>query len=276
MNGFTGSQVRGFAGSREVRTFDEGSGSPIVVVQPLQGRWEWTRPLLKRLARHNRVISYSLCGDIGSGRKADGGFDDYVAQLSDVMDGAGVRQAALVGISFGGTVAVRFAAQHPERVTRLVIASSPGPGWRANTVQARYVARPWLSMPAFAVGALGRVMPELAAAISTWTGRAAFIVKYGGIVVRYPMLPHLMAHRVRQMEEVDLAIDCRRVTAPTLVITGERALDQVVSIDSTKGYVDRISGARYVVMQRTGHLGVLMQPEQFAAVVSEFVNASHS
>ena len=50
-----------------------------MVVQPLQGRWEWTRPLLRQLARHNRVISYSLCGDIGSGRKTDGGFDDYVS-----------------------------------------------------------------------------------------------------------------------------------------------------------------------------------------------------
>jgi len=247
-----------------------------VVVQPLQGRWEWTRPLLTRLARHNRVISYSLCGDIGSGRKTDGGFDDYVAQLREVMDGARVRQAALFGISFGGTVATRFAAEFPERVTSLVIASSPGPGWKANAVQAGYVARPWRSMPAFALGALGRVLPEMTAAIDGWTARTAFVLKYGAIILRYPMLPHLMARRVRQMEQLDLLADCGRVHVPTLVMTGDRELDQVVPVDSTRGYVERIKGARYVLMDRTGHLGVLTRPQRVADVVSEFVNASHS
>ena len=255
--------------------FDEGSGSPIVVVQPLQGRWEWTRSLLGTLARTNRVISYSLCGDLGSGRRESGGFTDYVAQLREVMDSTGVQQTALFGISFGGTVAAHFAAEFPERVTSLVIASSPGPGWKANAVQAGYVARPWLSMPAFALGALGRVMPEMNAAIDGWTARAAFVLKYGAIVLRYPMLPHLMARRVRHMEALDLAAECGRIHCPTLVITGERELDHVVPIESTKRYVECINGARYLLMKNTGHLGVLTRPQAFANVVSEFVNASH-
>jgi 3-oxoadipate enol-lactonase len=222
------------------------------------------------------VISYSLSGDIGSGRKAGDGFEDYVTQLRDVMNRAGVAQAALFGISFGGTVAARFAAEFPERVTHLVIASSPGPGWRANEVQAGYVARPWLSMPAFAFGALSRVLPEMNAAIDGWIPRAMFVLTYGAIVLRYPMLPHLMARRVRQMEQLDLAADCRRIQAPTLVVTGTGGLDRVVPVESTKGYAERINGARHLVMERTGHLGVLTRPKEFANVVSEFVNASHS
>jgi pimeloyl-ACP methyl ester carboxylesterase len=256
--------------------FDEGSGPPIVVVQPLQGRWEWTRPLLRGQARTNRVISYSLCGDLGSRRKADGGFDDYIAQLRDVMDAAGVRETALFGISFGGTVATHFAAEFPDRVTSLVIASSPGPGWKANAVQAGYVTRPWLSMPAFALGALTRVMPEMNAAIESWTARATFVLKYGAIVLRYPMLPHLMARRVRHMEGLDLAADCRQIHCPTLVLTGDNELDHVVPVESTKRYVGCINGARYLLMENTGHLGVLTRPQRFADVVSEFVNASHS
>ena len=247
-----------------------------MVVQPLQGRWEWTRPLLRELARRNRVISYSLCGDIGSGRKTDGGFEDYVAQLADVMDRAGVRQAALFGISFGGTVAAHFAAEFPGRVTSLVIASSPGPGWKANAVQAGYVARPWLSMPAFVLGALSRVMPEMTAAIDGWTARTAFLLKYGAIALRYPMLPHLMARRVRQMEQLDLVADCRRIQAPTLVMTGDRELDHVVPVESTRRYAECINGARYVLMEKTGHLGVLTRPRQFAEVAVEFINASRS
>ena len=49
-------------------SFDRGSGPPVVVVPGLQGRWEWVRPALDDSRRRCRAISYSLCGDIGSGR----------------------------------------------------------------------------------------------------------------------------------------------------------------------------------------------------------------
>jgi pimeloyl-ACP methyl ester carboxylesterase len=75
---------------------------------------------------------------------------------------------------------------------------------------------------------------------------------------------------------LELEKDCARITAPTLVITGDPALEHVVPVESTRRYVDLIRGARCVMMERTGHLGVLTQPQRFAALVSEFVNASHS
>ena len=89
------------------------------------------------------------------------------------------------------------------------------------------------------------------------------------------MLPPLMARRVRQMEMLDLGADSARVDAPTLVITGERQLDRVVPVESTMGYIGKIRGARHALLERTGHLGVLMQPQRFAALVSEFVDANN-
>ena len=47
--------------------FDRGSGPPLIVVPGVQGRWEWMQPALIALSRSCRTISYSLCGDIGSG-----------------------------------------------------------------------------------------------------------------------------------------------------------------------------------------------------------------
>src|SRR4051812_19066338 len=131
--------------------FDKGSGPAVVIVQPLQGRWQWMRPFLEALARQCRVITYTLAGDFGSDRGVDPrqGFDVYVRQLEDVIARAGVERAAVCGISFGGTVAVRYAARHPERVTRLIVASSPGPEWHITPDQARYVSRPLLMLPLF-------------------------------------------------------------------------------------------------------------------------------
>src|SRR6516162_5801911 len=113
--------------------FDRGAGPPVIVVQALHGRWQWMRLFLDSLSKRCRVITYTLCGDFGAELCSDGaqGFDQYVRQLENVIDHARLERFALCGISFGGTVAVRYAARNPGRVTHLVIQSAPGPGWRA-------------------------------------------------------------------------------------------------------------------------------------------------
>lgn len=258
--------------------FDKGSGTPVVVVQALQGRWEWTAPLVEELARTARTITYSLCGELGTDRPAaeHAGIGDYVAQLRDVMDRAGLKSAALCGISFGGVIAAHFAARYPERVTKLVLVSSPGPGWRASAVQAGYVAKPWMSLPAFAAGAVRRTTPEILSALDTWGARLAFALRCAAVSIRYPSLPNRMAERVRLIEGLNLEEDCARIAAPTLVVTGEPRLDHVVPVESTRRYAELIPNARYVMVQKTGHQGVLTQPRRFAALVSEFIHGNHS
>jgi pimeloyl-ACP methyl ester carboxylesterase len=258
--------------------FDQGHGHPIVIVQPLQGRWQWMRRFLDALSTQYRVITYTLCGDFGADRRLepDKGFDQYVRQLEDVIEHAGLERAALCGISFGGTVAVRYAARHPSRVSHLIIASSPGPGWRPSREQALYVSRPLLTLPIFLWTAFRRLSAELAAAFPRLSERLAFVVRATATALRYPALPQLMAKRVRLMQTVDLAGDAARVTSPTLVVTGEPSLDHVVPAESTKAYLSLIRNSRYEIMEHTGHSGSLMQPERLARIVGSFVNASHS
>jgi pimeloyl-ACP methyl ester carboxylesterase len=258
--------------------FDKGQGPTVVVVQPLQGRWQWTRRFLDALSRQCRVITYTLRGDFGSAGRVDPsqGFDQYVRELEDVIDAAGVGRVALCGISFGGTVAVRYAALHPDRVTHLVIASSPGPGWRVNPEQATYISRPVLTLPLFLWNALRRIRAELLAAFPRRADRFAFIARATATALRYPALPPLMAQRVRLMQTVDLAADAVRITAPTLVVTGDPALDHVVPVDSTRQYLSHIRDSRYEMMDNTGHSGSLTQPERLARTVGTFVNAASS
>ena len=66
--------------------------------------------------------------------------------------------------------------------------------------------------------------------------------------------------------------DCARIKAPTLIVTGERALDRVVPVDGTSSYTALIPGARHVVMERTGHPGTITRPAEFAAMVRAFVD----
>ena len=260
------------------RVFDKGSGPAVVIVPPLQGRWQWMRRFVDALAERCRVITYSLYGDFGSGRPLarSQGFDVYVRQLHDVIDGAGLDRAALCGISFGGAVAVRYASLYPERVTHLVLASTPGPQWHATAEQASYVARPLLTLPVFLWNASRRLLLELQHTFPTASQRTVFVCRATVAALRYPALPHLMARRVHLMQSLDLATDCARVSAPTLIITGDPSLDHVVPVASTREYLSHIQNSRYEVLERTGHSGSLTQPQRLAAIVSNFIHGHHS
>jgi 3-oxoadipate enol-lactonase len=74
---------------------------------------------------------------------------------------------------------------------------------------------------------------------------------------------------------MDFESDCRRISVPTLVVTGEEGLDRVVPVQSTRVYASLIPGAEYRKMPRTGHMGLLTQPSAFAELVSGFAHAHH-
>lgn len=256
--------------------FDQGTGPTVVIVQGLQGRWQWTRPALQALAKRCRVISYSLPGDLGSRCRYDPaqGFDNYMRQLDEVMKMKRLERAAIVGISFGGFVATHFAALHPQQTAALVLASAPGPGWSPNPRQARWLSRPWLSAPAFVATSPFRVWPEVRAAFGGLLPSLTFLARQGLRVVAAPAIPSLMSARIQDARTLDVPSDCARITVPTLVITGEEDLDRVVPVETTRRYASSIAGAQYELMNATGHLGVLTQPERFARLVGDFVHAN--
>ncbi len=126
--------------------FDQGVGPPLIVIPGVQGRWEWMQPALAALQTRCRTIAYSLCGDVGSARSLDPalGFDNYLRQLDAVFEQTGIQRAALCGVSYGGLIALRYAATRPERVSAHHLPSAPAPGLDAVAAAARYIARPWL------------------------------------------------------------------------------------------------------------------------------------
>jgi 3-oxoadipate enol-lactonase len=248
--------------------FDEGTGLPIVVIPGVQGRWEWMRPALRALSERCRVISYSL--------ETAKTFDELVAQVDCVLDRCGVQTAAICGISFGGLVATKYAAARPGRTSALVVASTPSPAWVPSPAQARHLASPWRSTPAFLATAPGRMWPEIAAAIDDWPSRLRFCAGHVARIVAAPIVPAEMAARMRLRPGVELERDCARVRARTLVITGSPELDRVVPVASTQEFVTLVRNATYTMMDRTGHIGLVTQPDRFARIVGDFVNASSS
>ena len=248
--------------------FDRGSGPTIVVIPGLQGRWEWMRPALEALTTYDHVISYSLA-------RAEK-FDALLEQLDAILDAKGLQTAALCGISYGGRIAAAYAATRPERVSKLVIASAPGPSFVPNERQSAYLSKPWRSTPAFIVGSPVRLWPEIAAALPSASSRLRFGLAHGWRMATAPIVPASMATRMHLPMDLDLREACAHITIPTLVMTGGPGLDRVVPPESTCEYVSLIPGAKYEMMGGTGHLGLITQPVRFARIVGTFVNAASS
>ncbi len=257
--------------------FDQGTGPPLIVIPGIQGRWEWLRPALRELRKHTRTVSYTLCGDFGSGVPFDPslGFDNYVRQLDAVFLKAGIESAALCGVSYGGFIALRYAAMRPGRVTaldpRVVARSGVGaertaavvPGASID-VSSRASSRPHRCGCGLKCG------PHTIPGRSGWRSRCSMPAR----VIAAPMIPSRMAARVTLQQALDFAPDCARIRVPTLVITGDDALDQVVPPAVSRRYLDLIPGAQYEKMERTGHIGMVTRPKHFADVVTRFLESN--
>jgi len=107
---------------------DQGRGPAVLLIHGSMGDtmdWDgWIDVLSPRY----RVIRIDLPGFGLSGEIPDGNYsiDRTLSLIDGLMDELGSEKFAIVGVSYGGPVAFRYAATRTERVTALVIMNSAG------------------------------------------------------------------------------------------------------------------------------------------------------
>lgn len=105
-----------------------GDGPPLLRVahwlSHLEMDWHspiW-RPLIDILSARHRLYRYDQRGTGLSGRSiGSGGLEHFMADLRAVADAAGLARFSIFAASQGGPVALRFAAEYPDRVDRIVL-----------------------------------------------------------------------------------------------------------------------------------------------------------
>lgn len=124
------SLTRGDGG--RLRYATAGDGAPVVFIHGFgldSGMWD---PQWQAFARRHRVIRYDLRG-YGSSSLPDGPYS-HVDDLLALIDSLGAQPAHLVGLSLGGRVALRVAAQAPGAVRSLILAdpAMDGHAWSGD------------------------------------------------------------------------------------------------------------------------------------------------
>jgi pimeloyl-ACP methyl ester carboxylesterase len=256
-----------------MKIVDRGGGTPIVVIPGIQGRWEWMKPAIDALAQRSHVITFSLADEPSCGAPFDEqrGFWCYVDQVRAALDAAGVRRAAVCGVSYGGLIAAAFAARYPERASSLVLVSALPPSWKPDR-RARFYARaPRLLTPLFFIASL-RMYPEIAAAHPGVARGLSAASRHAWRVLTHMFSPRRMARRVTLLASIDVPAELSHITQPALVITGEPTLDRVVPVQASREYARMLPDVRVEVIPRSGHLGLITRPQEFARLVVSFAD----
>jgi pimeloyl-ACP methyl ester carboxylesterase len=221
-------------------------------------------PLAKQLAKKYRVISYQLRGeDDCFALRRRFGLQDLVADLAEFVEGQQLEQPIIVGVSFGGVLALEYAARYPSRLQALVVQGTGAcfePGLLqevASVVLSRYPLprdNPFVNQ--FFNLLFGR--PEKSGPLFEFVTRQCWQTDQS-----------VMAHRFHLVEHFDLDGKMDRISAPTLILAGDR--DLLASKRSLQALGEGIRNSRRVNLSGCGHLASVAQPRRVAAEIEKFL-----
>jgi pimeloyl-ACP methyl ester carboxylesterase len=189
------------------------------------------------------------------------------ADVAAVLDHAGEERAHVVGLSRGGSIALDFALEYPERVRSLVVAAGGVGGYESpaeapaetwDAAEAMLTARNWEGLAdwetaywADGPGQPADRVPEVRARVHDW------------------VLGNYRAEKEEgQPRPLDPPAEQRlaELRAPLLVVIG--TLDDPGTTESMRHLAGRISGARLEAFE-AAHMINLEHPERFNAVLRE-------
>ncbi len=247
------------AGSR-VRVWEKGEGPPLGFLGGLRGLPRWPA-VLDRLAERRRVVAPSLPGMPG-GAPHDGldGIADWVTATLDLLEGAGLDGADLVGASIGGLLAAEVAAFSRASVGRLALVAPLGLFDAAEPVADLFARRPH-ELPA-----LLSTQPE---ALARFFERPA-----GEDEVEWQLLLTRAAESAARLlwplGDRGLARRLHRIRAPTLLVWGSD--DRVVPPSYAKRFTAAIGGwVELRSIDGAGHLAEIDRPEAVAEAILRFL-----
>ncbi|HEY0939638.1 MAG TPA: alpha/beta hydrolase [Steroidobacter sp.] len=250
-----------------LRVRSAGEGSAVVLVHGWALDLDMWRAQIERLSHWYRVIAFDRRGFGQS--TGEPGIERDVLDIDRVLERFDIEHAAMVGMSQGARVALRWALRHPQRTSCLVLDAPPAEGLprppggeeipiddyrellRREGIDA--FRRLWLQHPYMQLHSDDVSARQL----------------LREIVDRYPAKDLLMQQR--PFSSPVEARDLRRLPVPTLVLSGEYDSPQRRSI--AKLLAETIQNARLHTIAGAGHLAALDAPDLYTRTLHGFFSS---
>jgi 3-oxoadipate enol-lactonase len=254
-----------------------GTGHPLTLIHGmLLDRRSWDDQF-DVFARQYRVVRYDMQGWGDSAQEqAEQPFSPRQDLLS-LLDYLNINTTYLLGLSGGGTLALDFTLEHPDKVDALILVASGLSGYpqrMTETIQA-FIAHYY--------GALQQqdIPSAVEATVRFWTDGPRRTPEQVSAQARARItemsMQHiqrhgdLMAHQRHMLALEPPAVNrLAEVRVPTLIVVGDMDMPEILEIADV--LEQGITGAKKVVIAGTAHHPNMEQPEEFNRVVSEFLN----
>ena len=270
-----------------------GSG-PVCLVQPGGPGVFWEYLRMPALEVHLTMVYVEALGTGDSGRLAshpDGYTRSLYAEAIDrLVDHLRLDKVHLLGHSYGGFVAQRYALDHPDRVSGLILyeslaATTAEQGVEAARQVAEFTARnagnPEVPDVVAAFRAVGRITDDAELTTALRGLLPAYFADFWGSEGKF--CPLRASVRVaylsgRDANHVPDPIDDRAalpaLAVPTLVVVGR--YDVICGVRWAEELHGLIPVSRLEILENSGHFGHLEEPDDFAVVVRYFVEATRT
>ncbi len=249
---------------------EQGEGEPLLLIPYVAADHACYAFQLPAYTEHFRCISVDLPGS-GESDKPAGPYstEGYADQLAGFLEGIGVEQAHVAGVSLGAAVGTHLAARHPERVRSLSLHSA----WDTTDLYLKTILEMWR--------ALARGLPTVADAViqgifplcftpEMYVERPEFVDGLVDFVRSRPAQP-LDAFLAQSAAVIahDAGPVLGAITAPTLITFG--AHDIVTSTRFAEPLTSGIATSEVVVFEHLSHAGLHEDAEAFNRSTLDFL-----
>jgi pimeloyl-ACP methyl ester carboxylesterase len=250
---------------------EAGSGPTLLLLHGLNGSTFSFRLLMPYLTPHFRTVALDIMGFGYSDRPQhrDYSLGAQARLLAGFLDALGVEKASVLGHSLGGAVAMHLALEFPERVDRLILASSASDSETRRGLRSSRLVRPLLPVvAAFTVQNQRFRRMSLRSACYD----PAFITPE---VIEGYMGPTRVRGHLRALGSLmvdrrkDLPLDPSTIKQPVLIIWG--AADRWLPASHAGRLRTLIPNSRVRVIENSGHLVLEEQPEEAAHDIIDFL-----
>lgn len=239
-----------------------GAGDPIIVVPGLAGGVGLLEPLMEELSQTHQVIAYELRGEGEDFFDRDFTLSQLVRDLDTLIGSLGFERPGLLGLSFGGAIALEYASRWPGKLSYVAV---QGAGAR------------------FEPGLFGQVAQEVLGRVCLPENNP-FINQFFSVLIGDRRRPGdrfdfvvdrcwrtdqwVMAHRLGLLEGFDLTPNIASIRVPALVLAGER--DVVVPPGEAGRLAEGLPMSQLEEIPHAGHLAFVTHPHEVARRIRDF------
>jgi pimeloyl-ACP methyl ester carboxylesterase len=239
------------------------AGVPVLFLHGTSDSWRSFENVLPELPEWLRAIALTQRGHGDADRPATGyRTEDFADDVAALMDALSIEKAIVVGHSMGGSIAQRFAIDHPERMLGLVLIGARASWHRHPGVLALGEAVATFSDP---------VDPDFVREFQLSTLARPVSPAYLETVVAESLKMPARVWRAAFAEcvfQADHTAVLGRIATPTLLLCGGQ---DDFARDEQETLLAGIPGARQLVYRDAGHALHWEEPQRFAADLAAFV-----